>query len=346
MSEISRAWKVSLSVLVLLVLLSGGALSYWYFAYHTKSPDYSVRQITEAVEKHDINKFNRYVNVERLTSAMADSLTEALLSGEQGLTPETRQSVASFTKLFREPLISSLRTMIDNYVRTGEWKETGEKGAREIDTEALFTQTGLKNISFVRIEEVNHSASGQNAHAKITVHLGETDEDYIMEVLFTKDESGVWTATEFTNLYELVLHIKELRRNQLKEYIKSTRELMARHDETIKLAELQKTEIISGGSLARTDTRIRLKELTEKTILKDWNERYAELEKITPPASAKYLHRLRLKLCKTWAEQATAYAKWLEDKDAATVRTANEKTREAKALEREQLMLLQRVKTD
>ena len=56
--------RLIIAALILAAAVAGGFT--WYFGYYTKTPEYSVRMMQEAVAKHDQEKFARYVDVENL----------------------------------------------------------------------------------------------------------------------------------------------------------------------------------------------------------------------------------------------------------------------------------------
>ncbi|MBQ7630891.1 MAG: hypothetical protein IJS81_11895, partial [Selenomonadaceae bacterium] len=67
-------------------------------------------------------------------------------------------------------------------------------------------------------------------------------------------------------------------------------------------------------------------------VKKDWETRKVELLKLTVPQDAATLQNLRLKICDLEIAYAEGYAKWMDDKNAATVKAAEENHRQAQTL--------------
>ena len=69
-----------------------------------------------------------------------------------------------------------------------------------------------------------------------------------------------------------------------------------------------------------------------------------DLSAVDVPPSAQSLHRLRLHICDLRIAYAKGYAAWMDDKQAVTIRDANEKLKEAKTLEHEDAVLVQQMR--
>lgn len=61
------------------------------------------------------------------------------------------------------------------------------------------------------------------------------------------------------------------------------------------------------------------------------------------PEAAGSLHRLRLKICDARIDAAANYARWMDDKKAATIRASDSSLRMAKTLEKEAELLTRQV---
>ena len=72
--------KIFITAAVVGVLLLAGGFFYWRF---TSSPKYALLQISRAVENHDTQTFQQYVEMDHITSNVVDQ-TISLFSHEQG----------------------------------------------------------------------------------------------------------------------------------------------------------------------------------------------------------------------------------------------------------------------
>lgn len=343
MMRLSGAWKIRLLCFCGLLAVALFAAGWWYFSIYTKSPDYSVRMIRGAIAAHDTDEVKKYVDFDRLLNSSADGLLDALIENEKPLSEEAKIAIGGFTRIFKEPLVESFRELLLNYVEKGEWNENGPKDKIRIDAGAILNKTGIKELSFRQIEYVNIAEEGTAAEVGIRFFIEKIGEEYVLKVGFYKEEEGFWRAESLLNLYDMITFVREKRLEQMKGYLAQTSEILERHEATARMAELQQSEIIAGGSLAGNETRQRLKRVIEEVVIPDWQLRQEELQKIEPPSSAKHLHRLRLKICELRLKHAALYVKWLEDKKGKTVKEANDSLKEANALEREALMLTRRV---
>ena len=342
MGKFFRGWKLLAAVFVVLLTITGGICGWWYVSRYMKSPDYSVRMLCKSLDDHDEETFLKYADVDNLLDSAVDVLMDSLIDSEKRLSPDTKMAVSNFTRLFKVPLTESFRNLTIHYVKTGDWGESVRKEKLKIDGSTILAQTGLKNLRFRQVESVKVDDSGNTAEVGIRILVEEIGEEYVIKVVFGKDETDVWQAKEIADLYDMIGFIREKRREKLQEYLAESSELVLRHDTTIKMAELQQSEIISSGNLSKTETRQRLKKLFQEVIIPDWKLRHEELEKLSVPSSAKHIYRLQQKICELRLQQAELYVKWLDDKQGSTVRRANDCLKEAGALERELIMFTKR----
>ena len=108
-------------------------------------------------------------------------------------------------------------------------------------------------------------------------------------------------------------------------------------------AEQKYKAIKAAGSLAQDRTRISLRDLMSNVIKKDWEARKIEFLKLTVPKDAETLQNLRLKICDLEISYAEGYAQWMEDKMAATIKSAEENHRQAQTLRAEERILIRKM---
>ncbi len=117
---------------------------------------------------------------------------------------------------------------------------------------------------------------------------------------------------------------------------------MAQHDAVIAESQQRITAILAGGTLGNDSIRSQVKKVSEEQVA-DWQSRKAELEAMEVPDAAGSLHRLRLKICDSRIEAAANYAKWMDDKKAATIRASDNSMKIAKTLEKDAELLTKQV---
>lgn len=342
--KVSGAWKFRLLCMTALLTATLAAGIWWYFSIYTNSPDYSVRIIKNAVAGHDAETIKKYVDMDRILDSSADTVMESLIDNEKVLSPEAKTAIGGITRMFKGPLVESFRELILNYVEKGEWIENTQQDKVRIDTASILGKLGLKRLSYKRTEYVNNDDGGNTAEVGVRLFAEDIGEEYVLNVIFTKEDNGIWQAAALPNLADMIGFIQEKRRLQLREYLVKTQEMTDQHEAVIKIAELKKSDIIAAGNLSSNDTRRQLKKVMEEEVIPAWERWKNELQKIDVPTSAKHLHRLRLKICDLRLKNASFYVKWLDDKQGATAKSANDCIREAGALERELIILTQRIK--
>ena len=157
-----------------------------------------------------------------------------------------------------------------------------------------------------------------------------------MKFVLTKTGSDNWKVVRVENFKEFITQINQVRLKSLDEYLKQSEEINKRHDKIIADAEQKYKAIKAAGSLAQDRTRISLRDLMSNVIKKDWEARKIEFLKLTVPKDAETLQNLRLKICDLEISYAEGMALWMDDKRALTIKTAEEKHRQAQTLKSEE----------
>ena len=98
MSRIQRRRKKQRRELILIIaaftILLGGWL--WRSIVYARTPDYALKQISEALENRDLEKFDRYVKLDAITMVAYDDLTSTLFKYDHSLTPSTHKNFLDF----------------------------------------------------------------------------------------------------------------------------------------------------------------------------------------------------------------------------------------------------------
>ena len=116
-----------------------------------------------------------------------------------------------------------------------------------------------------------------------------------------------------------------------------------RHELAIREAEQKFGTILSLGSLGQDNTRAELKTLMDDVYKKDWEARKQELFSLHVPKDAETLQNLYMKICDLCIDYATDYSKWLDDKNAMTIKSAETKLHQAQTLMTEAAALAKRM---
>lgn len=324
--------------LAALALLLGGG-GYYYFHVQTDTPEYAINQISRAIEKHDVKEFHRAVDVNSLLDSGYDGFIEGLTSTDSATNPEAREAIKNFTQMLRAPMIASLKAAIDSYVEKGKLHSEENVGVIE-----MLERTGLNKIEIHSVKNIQvKDADRDEAFADVMISQPELDGEFPLQILLKRNEDNRWQVTRIENFRDYVAKIAQARRAQLEEYLSKAGEINERHAAIVRDAEQKYSLILATGSLGDNKTREELKHLVTDIIQKDWELRKQELFGLPVPKDAETLHNLYMKVCDLWIAASKDYAKWLDDKNAATIKSAEDKIHQAQTLTTEARAIAKRM---
>lgn len=166
---------------VLAVLI--GAVSGWYFLYYTRTPQYAVKQIREAVNKHDIVTFQDHTDLTRVVEKGYDSLLAA--QGENDVED-------GYTEGEKDEITRHLEELIHNAVLTGDWTDSYRK--THPDKVLPVDWTALK------VKDIQPGASyPQDALVNVQLENPSVGTDTLV-LHMHKNAKGDWQLVEITNL--------------------------------------------------------------------------------------------------------------------------------------------------
>ncbi len=325
---LSGKWKIVLAVL-LAVLVVGGGVAAWYYGYYTKTPEYAVKMIETSAKAHDLTKFERYVDVRKISEKTGEEFLEGVMDADHAMTDETRSAVSSFAEIFKASVTKSFEDGIREYVRKGEW------GGLSPDAQLLLDKSGLYQAEPRGIEGLEKNAEDGKATLDFRVYQKEAGEEFLLKIRLVKDQEGLWRAEEVENFREFIAFVMKARKEQFRKYLKTTEDILRGHDEKVNAADKKLVDILHSGSMGDMNVRRQMRAVMAEEILPDWQLRRSELEAVEAPMAAQALHRLRLRICDMRIAYAIRYAEWLETKKAGDIQEANEILKEARTLEQE-----------
>ena len=330
--------KIVLATVAVLLVLSG-ALAY-YFNVYSKTPEYAVGQITEAVKLHDANKFARYVDLDSIAQNGYDDFTEGILDTQSTLSGETLAVIRDFGRIIKNPMIAGFKKAVMDYVETGSW-ENNVADEDGIDTDELISRLGFVGFEVKSIDSVKQ-VDADKAVGNITLIDRENGGEFVLEAAFVR-ENGDWRLNSINNVHDYIVTVSKARRQKLLNYLAESEKIIVGHDEKIREADFEFQKTLNQGSLGKDATRYALKQIMENTVVKDWKLRKEELSGLTVPTEAVNLQRLRLRICDLHIAYAEGYSQWMSDKKVATIRAAEGELKQARTLEGEAAFLLQRM---
>lgn len=333
---------ISLGIVLLLMVIAGG---WWYSAHYVKTPEYTIKVLQEAFEKHDKELLYQYVDMEHFLDVSSDAMLEGLVEATIPAVGDTKDAVSGFSLMFKDPVRMSLKQAIDNYVLYGQWSSgnANKAGASPIDADMIVERAGISGISFQSMDSMAVDSEQGVAVAKLEIFQEEAKLSYVLNVELTRKEDGSWQVYEISNLKEFIATVHEAKRQMVREYLVKSADVIKSHENKNTLLEQRIKEIIAKGSLGNNDTRSELKALYEKDINNEWLSYKSDLESMDVPAAAGTLHKLRIRICDLRVQYISSYVKWLDDKSASSIRSADKLFKQVKTLEKEAELLTRQV---
>ncbi|WP_297967862.1 hypothetical protein [uncultured Anaerovibrio sp.] len=344
MSSFARSVRYRVFALLAVALAAAIGSVWFYTNYYIDTPEYTIKKIQECIDNHDKDKIKRYIDFEHLLDTGSESILEGLVDSSIPAVGEAKDAVSSFSRMFKAPVIMSLQMAIDNYVEYGQWtKRDGSDNFGTIDADMVVKRSGLGSTSFRKLDSMAVDNDNGTAVAKVRVFQEEANAEFVLDMEFVKKEDGGWQLYEITNLKDYITMVNKSRRDHVKDYLDKSAAIMSAHNAKVKALEQEVSGVLGSGSLGNADTRQELKNIMLNKVAAEWQGQKAELEAMSVPVAAGTLHRLRIRICDLHIDYATGYAKWMEDKNASTIRNADASLKQARTLEKEAELLTKQV---
>ena len=306
-------------IAALALVVAGGG--YYHFHVQTDTPDYAIKAVSESIKDHDVTEFHRVVDVDGVLNSGYEGLVDGVTAASLLSTPDAKEEVKNFTQMLRTPLMLSLKAAIDSYVATGDFGDTQNSGVME-----LIELTGLNDIEVRGVKNIEpNDANKEEAFADLIIYQPELGREFPIQIVLSRGADNRWQVTRVQNFQEYVAQVLQARRIQLDEYLAKAGEINAKHDMAIREGERKYGTILSLGNLGQDKTRAELKSLVNDVLKKDWEARKEELFNLHVPKTAAPLHNLYMNICDLAISAAQDYAKWLDDKNIATIKAAETK---------------------
>lgn len=322
--KIKMAAGAGLAALALVV--AGGG--YYYFHVHKDAPDFTIAAISESIEKHDVKEFHRAVDLDSVLDSGYDGFIDGVTAVDGEMTPDAREAIRNFTQMLRAPMIASLKAAVDSYVATGDLNAEDNVGVME-----MVERTGLNDIEVRGVKNIQlNDANREEAFADVMIYQPELGGEFPLQIVLSRGQENQWQVSRVQNFQDYVSDIVKARRAHLDEYLAKSGEINSRHDATIRDLERKYGMVLSLGNLGQDKTREELKTLVDDSIKPDWEARKQELFGLHVPKNAETLHNLYIRICDTWIAASDDYSDWLNDRNAKTIKAAEEKIHQAQSL--------------
>lgn len=198
--------KIIISITLICLIVGGIA---WYFLYFIKTPEYSLKIIKDATEKHDIVKFNKHVDLDSTLSRGYDDLMEAAIDSDKTISPEAKAFANGFIQMLKPALVNGLKDGISRYVETGKWeaeKATTNK-KDNFNPDEITNKSGLKNSTFKGVAYTKKD--GKTAIVGLKLFDQDVKKEFVLDVKMRQLEDGTWQIAELSNFKEYIADLEK-----------------------------------------------------------------------------------------------------------------------------------------
>lgn len=324
-------------VAALALAITGGG--YYHFHVNTDTPDFAIKTIHRSIEEHDAKTFYKFVNVDSVLDSGYNGFVDGLTSHENTMTPDAKEAIRNFTQMLRAPMIVSLKSAIDSYVATGDLKAEENGGVIELLEKTGLNEAEIRDVKNIQINDANKD----EAFADLIIYQPELGKEFPLQFVLSRVDGNQWQVSRVQNFQEFVEEIGKARRIQVDEYLTKVSEINSRHDTKIREAEQKYGSILAMGNLGQDKTRADLKALINDVFKKDWEMRKQEIFSLRVPKDAETLQNLYMRICDLSIAAAQDYAKWMDDQNPATIKSAEEKIRQAQTFTTDAAALAKRM---
>lgn len=336
--------KIFAAAILLVLIIIGGSLA--YFNFYVKTPEYTLKAIQESIQNHDIDEFNKYVDIDNVVAGVTNNILDSIIASQENLPEEAKVAMNSLATMFKAPLIASLQEGLNNYVKTGSWQSgntTADSQGAMINSDMIIEQAGLSDLNFEGIDYINKNEENRTAEAGIKVTQSEINQPFIFKVSLEEQADGYWKVVSIDNVDEFIKALAEGRKEYIKDYLSQTAVIILDKEKVLTENEANLNAALSLGALGNEQNRVDLKNTIETKILPQLQDLQTALQSMNVPKSAETLHNLRLKACESKIAYYENYAKWLDNKDIKTLREATDNLKKAKTMEHEADLLTKRI---
>lgn len=184
-------------VTLLLVLAIAGGGGYWYWI---RTPQYSLEQVKAAIKAHDLEKFNKYVDVDGTSTRMVDDFFTKPMRDALGPSILGQVLVTGLASFLRPQIARGIKHEILTFVETGQFRPEnsadqdpppGGISLSGMDLHLGFRAHALKSVTSVQTD-------GDLAQLELLLHNTLYNEDLPLDVKMRKMD-GYWQIIELTN---------------------------------------------------------------------------------------------------------------------------------------------------
>ncbi len=264
----------------------------WYFAYCIQRPEYALAQAVEAVAQHDLESFERRVNLTAVAEAGYDDLTYVLFARDTSLKEAERIASGKFYEKIKGSVTEGLVRTIAYAVQHDVWTEPEGVDALKgrqlgIDFEYLMECSHLRDTELVAVGEIVRD--GRAAVATVTVRDGGTGLEFPLQLRMEQGETG-WQIVRVANYRAYLEVVQRATGTDISRYIKATRPIVDRYNSVFRSAQNEFRRLTeTAWSTYTTEHRKALIRLLQEDMIPALKKYQRELDAVEVPDGASYL---------------------------------------------------------
>lgn len=241
------------------LIIIAAALAY-YFLYWCKTPLYAVNEVRTAVQQHNVEKFEKHVDLH----SVLDKAFEDVIVAESKINNDAVAANPFALGILHmlKPAVVELMVEEAKSAVAGSSKDNNADAAAKNDaanvpaprknpvTDAMRNNIEKKlNLDQLKISDIIlESTQNNNAIVDLQLHHKTLDKDFSLKLKMTVNEEGNWQIKEITNLEEFLIQLDAAQKSA-----------QASHDKPV-LEKLQ-------SSLEILDQKLAIKTENDKHIL-------------------------------------------------------------------------------
>ena len=201
-------------LLLLVVLLALGAGGYFYYRSLKQGPSGALVLAAAAVQTHDMAAFEKYVDVNSVTSHLVDDVAQQG-SALSSLLPGGSLMMGGAMRLLKPALAKAAHQEVQRYVETGSLEAAAAAAPKRmvnisltgLASKVVSPESEFKGIKYTREE-------GDNAFVGLEVTQPKYDTTMVVEVKMHR-QGDHWQLTQITNSGELLRGVARLEKKRL-----------------------------------------------------------------------------------------------------------------------------------
>ncbi len=222
------------------VLMIGVASAVTAYVYWKSTPAYSLRQAKHAVDSHDVGTFEKYVDVESISSRLIDDMMARTMEDAQGngSAHALGATLASgLMQLVKPRLVQMVREQTERFVETGSLQESAQRAtsdSSDVSLETIARNLGAAPADFRRVAYVRRRSN--IALVGFSFENTRLDTVFVLQMKMRK-MGNYWRLVELSNAGQLLQEMENLECRRLAQFNGPILQDISR---TIEVARVQK----------------------------------------------------------------------------------------------------------